>query len=221
MRFFLTILLFCFSLTAFSQTPLNLTTAIYQNNDEPFHSHQGDGQFDSALAMSIQNNPIKSLREQIEIALKIKLDYFKQWNPNGEAHVTVVTPVEFFHVLKSKLSMIEIDAIADKYDIQNSRLMIQGIGSAKAWVEGKEEETFFVIVDSAGLRNIRQQIFYEFTRRGGDRCAFDPGWYFPHITIGYTKRDLHESDGVIKNLKHSFDKRFNLKFNYSRGPSGR
>jgi len=160
--------------------------------------------------MSIQYPQIMNLRPQIETVINRKLDFFKLWNPQGEAHITVVTPLEFFDVLKSKLSMTEIEAIADKYDIQKSRLTILGLGSGKAWLDGKLEETFFLIVDSSEIRNIRQMIYYEFTRRGGDRAAFDPTWFFPHITIGYTKRDLHETDGVIKDLKHSFDKRFNL-----------
>jgi hypothetical protein len=29
--------------------------------------------------------------------------------------------------------------------------------------------------------------------------------------VGFTKRDLHETDGILKNLKYSFDKRFKLK----------
>jgi hypothetical protein len=212
LKYFLLVLV---SFSSFAQPwDLKLTTDIYHNNEELFHSHQGPGPFDSALAMSIQNAPLAKLRLQIDSALGIKLDYFKGWNPEGEAHVTVVTPVEFFEVLKSKLTMSEIEAIADKYDIQESRLMILGLGSAKVLIDGKEEETFFVIVDSAELRNIRQQIFYEFTRRGGDRSAFDPTWFFPHITIGYTKRDLHEADGIKKNLKYSLDKRFTLRFQY-------
>jgi len=203
------------SFSSFAQPwDLKLTTDIYHNNEELFHSHQGTGPFDSALAMSTQYPPIAKLRLQIESFINKKLEYFKGWNPQGEAHVTVVTPGEFFDVLKSKLTMSEIEAIADKYDIQESRLMIQGLGSAKVLIDGKEEETFFLIVDSSELRNIRQQIFYEFTRRGGDRAAFDPSWFFPHITIGYTKRDLHEADGIKKNLKYSLDKRFTLRFQY-------
>lgn len=208
----LALIVLCYSLIGFSQTTeLKLTTDIYHNNEEIFHSHQGEGPWDSALAMSTIYNPIRDLRAQIETALDIKLDYFKAWNPNGEAHITVVTPFEFHKVLKYKLTMKEIDGIADKYEIQNSRLSILGLGSAKATIDGKQEKTFFLILDSYSLRNIRQQIFYEFTRRGGDRAAFDPTWFFPHITIGYTKRDLHESDGVLKNLKYSQDKRFSLK----------
>ena len=208
----LAFIVLCYSLIGFSQTTeLKLTTDIYHNNEELFHSHQGEGPWDSTLAMSIGYANIKSLRAQIEAALNIKLDYFKKWNPDGEAHITVVTPNEFWDVLKLKLDMNRIEAIADQYDIQESRLSILGIGSAKGIVNGKEAETFFVIVDSAQLRNIRQQIFYAFTRAGGDRGSFDPTWFFPHITIGYIETDLHESNGVLKNLKHSLDKRFPFK----------
>ncbi len=196
---------------ASAQTELTLPTDIYHNEEQIFYSHSGDGAFDNALAMNIHYGPIQNLRQQMNKALGKELNYFKTWNENGEAHITVVTPVEYFDVLKSKLNMKEIDGIAERYDIQSSRLTILGIGSAKVTIDAKNEETFFVIVDSADLRLIRQMIFYEFTRRGGDRSAFDPTWFFPHITIGYTKRDLHEADGVKKNLKYSFDKRFKLK----------
>jgi 2'-5' RNA ligase len=207
----LALLTFIFSMTVGAQTiELKIPTDIYHNNEELFLTHEGPGAFDSTLAMNVLYAPVKSLHSQLEASLGKKLDYFKLWNPEGEAHITVVTPVEFFNVLKAKLSMKEINAIAERYDIQEARMSILGLGSGKAWIEGKEEETYFLIVDSAGLRNIRQQIWYEFTRRGGDAGAFDPTWFFPHITIGYTKRDLHEADGILKNLKNSLDSRFKL-----------
>jgi hypothetical protein len=199
---------------AFAQTDLTLSTAIYHNEEEIFYSRTGHGPFDNALAMNITYAPLQNLRIQLERAIGKELKFFQGWNENGEAHITVVTPVEYDKVLKYKLTMKEIDAIAERYDIQSAKLNILGIGSGKLSLDGKEEETYFVIVDSADLRLIRQMIFYEFTRRGGDRSAFDPTWFFPHITIGYTKRDLHEADGIIKNLKFSLDKRFNLKFSY-------
>jgi 2'-5' RNA ligase len=205
MRFiFLGLGLLLISNIALSQTKeVKISTDIYFNQDEPFLTHE------NALAMNIKPGPIKSLRSQIESSLGIKLDYFKGWNAEGEAHVTVITPPEF-EILKSKLTMRELNAIAERYDIQLSRLMILGLGRARTKVEGKEESAHFLIVDSYDLRTIRQMIFYEFTRRGGERSAFDPSWFFPHITIGYTKRDLHESDGVIKNLKFALDNSFKL-----------
>lgn len=208
---FLALLGFILSMTVSAQTiDLKIPTEIYHNNEEPFLTHEGTGAFDNALAMNIIYAPVKNLRPQIEAAIGKKLDFFKAWNADGEAHVSVVTPLEFNNVLKAKLSMKEINAIAERYDIQQARLSLLGLGSAKAWIEGRLEESYFLIVDSAGLRTIRQQIWYEFTRRGGDRSAFDPTWFFPHITIGFTKRDLHEADGVLKNLKYTSDARFNL-----------
>ncbi len=210
MKFYLTLfcLLFCHFLLA--QSEIQLTTDIYHNEEEIFQSHSGTGPFDSTLAMTVKYQPIKNLRLQISKVIGKELDYFKGWNEDGEAHITVVTPVEYFNVLKSKLSMKEIDTIAERYDIQSSKINVLGIGSGKLSINGKNEDTYFVIVDSADLRLIRLMIFYEFTRRGGERTAFDPAWFFPHITIGYTKRDLHEADGVLKNLKYSFDKNFKL-----------
>jgi 2'-5' RNA ligase len=199
------------SFTSWAQTELTLPTDAYHNEDEIFYSHRGDGPFESALAMSIRYEPFKNLRQQLNKALEKDLDYFRGWNVEGEAHITVVTPGEFDNVLKPKMSMKEIEAIADRYEIQKAKISILGVGSGKAFIDGKNEETYFVIVDSYDLRLIRQMIFYEFTRRGGDRSAFDPTWFFPHITVGFTKRDLHETDGILKNLKYSFDKRFKLK----------
>ena len=209
------VLLSSLSFTTWAQTELTLPTDVYHNEDEVFYSHIGDGPFDSSLAMSIRYEPIKNLRIQLNKSLEKDLDYFKGWNVEGEAHITVVTPTEYYRVLKTKLSMKEIEAIADRYDIQKAKISILGMGSGKALIDGKNEETYFVIVDSYDLRLIRQMIFYEFTRRGGDRSAFDPTWFFPHITVGFTKRDLHESDNIIKNLRSSFDNRFRLKLRSS------
>jgi 2'-5' RNA ligase len=186
-----------------SKIELTLKNDIYQNEFLPFVSQK---KFD-VLAMNVQYEPILELRKQLEEILSIKLDFFRGFDSQGEAHVTVITPSEF-KTLSLKMKMEELEAIAKKYDIQKGRLIIQGMGSAKRGINGKDHETFFVIVDSFELRMIRQQIFYEFTRRGGERNAFDPSWFFPHVTVGFTKKDFHEADGVLKDLKHSYDSRF-------------
>lgn len=212
MKTFLLILIFLFSINVFSSPKeLTITTDIYNSVFEPFNTYGGDGPYDSFLSMNIKYDQIKNLRLQIENALNIKLDYLKTMNPLGEAHVTVITPVEYFNVLKDKISIDEINKLAIRYEIQKSDLKILGLGSSKKMINEKVHETFFVIVDSYELRNIRQQVFYEYVRRGGDKSKFDPTWFFPHITVGFIGRDLHESDGVLKNLKHSLDNRFNLK----------
>lgn len=214
---FFIVFLFKLSLS-YSQTQIptvvTLTNDIYHNEDEVFYSHQGPGEFDNTLAMSIEYTQILNLRNQVSRVIGRPLNFFTGWNIHGEAHITVVTPVEFDQVLKKvNITMNEIEAIAKRYEIQQSRLNILGIGSAKRTINNEEHETFFIIVDSENLRLIRQQVFYLFVKRGGDRSLFDPTWFFPHITLGFTKdRDLHESHGVYKNLKFSFDPRFDLKF---------
>ncbi len=211
---FLLAFLITFGLAHAAPLELLLSQEIYHNQEEPFLTYQGPGEYDNFMVMNVKYAPIQSLRSQLETALGIKLDYLKKMNPNGEAHVTVITPVEFDKILKlapAKLTLQEINDIAQSYDIQESKLNILGMGSGKKIIDGKIEETYFVIVDSLELRNIRQQVYYKFLRRGGDAKAFDPTWFFPHITVGYTKRDLHEDDGIIKNIKHSYDQRFMLK----------
>ena len=63
---------------------------------------------------------------------------------------------------------------------------------------GQNEFTYFVVVQSEDLISIRKKIQDSFVGKGGDKNDFNPLNYFPHITLGFTKRDLHESDGVIK-----------------------
>jgi hypothetical protein len=70
-----------------------------------------------------------------------KLDFFKGWAAAGEGHVTTITPVEFYQVLRAKLTMNDIDAIAERYRIQNSDLQVLGVGSGRVLIEGKQEDS--------------------------------------------------------------------------------
>lgn len=191
---------------------LFLDPQVVENSSLPFLTHVGPGQFASALALNVQYEPIKKLLESIETHLGKKLKIFTGWNPEGEAHVTTITPPEYFDVLKEFVSIDEINNIAREFNIQKSELKILGIGSGKVLLDGISEETFFVIVRSERLIQIRGEIQKRFVERGGDASKFDASKeFYPHITIGFTKRDLHVQDGVIKDVEHSFDSRFNLK----------
>ncbi len=165
--------------------------------------------FNNALAMNIPYGPILEIRKRIEEKLGLKLKFLTAWQIEGEAHITTITPPEFVNSLSTHISMKRIHEIAENENIQFADLKFLGVGSGKKLINGKEEQTFFIIVDSFKLREIRFKIYQEFIKNGGDAHAFDPTWFFPHITIGYTLRDLHEPD-VLKNMKHSLDKRFSL-----------
>lgn len=209
----LTAVLFSLSLPAFSESfDLFLPKSIKNNSNQTFYSRQFPGEYGTTLSYNVDYAPIISLRSEIEKHLGIKLKFFTGWNPFGEAHVTILSPKdEYFLVLKDKLPIDAIEKMALDLNIQNAKLEILGIGSGRLKINEKIEETFFVIVDSAELRQLRFAIHKQYVKNGGDPKTFDPAWFFPHITIGYTQNDIHEENGLIKNIKHSYDSRFELK----------
>ncbi|MDD0853616.1 hypothetical protein HBN50_10925 [Halobacteriovorax sp. GB3] len=197
-------LLFLFTINSYSQI-FHLNHDLHDNSHMPFITHTGpDNSFQNALAFNIEYDQIKQLRKEIEKHIGTKLNFLTSWNKEGEAHVTTITPPEYRNILSPYLSMARINELAQNLEIQRSDLKILGLGMGEKEINGKVEKTFFIIVDSMNLRKIRHQIYQEYLLRGGPAERFDPTWFFPHITIGYTKRDLHEKDGIIKNLKHSF-----------------
>lgn len=172
-----------------------LSKKVTDNQSLPFISHAGTGAFDSYLTMEVQYSPVESLFQQVQQQEKVKL------KNRGEAHITVITPVEYFQVLKDKIQIKEINAIALKHDIQASQFKIECLGRGTARINQRTESTYYLVVSSDKLLNIRKKIQDVFVARGGDAKKFEPQHYFPHITLGFTDRDLHESDGVIKNKK--------------------
>jgi 2'-5' RNA ligase len=176
----------------------------------------GPKESDNALALNVPYAPVRALRAQLDRALGHELDFFKRWNPVGEAHVTVINPVEYYRVLagghpeKPLVSIERIGAIAREMNIQSADLKVLGLGSGEATLNGKAEQTYFLVVESKKLRAIRARIHREFVANGGDAKAWDPASFYPHVTVGYTLRDLHESDGVLKDMAHAADPRFKL-----------
>ncbi|MBF0106669.1 MAG: hypothetical protein HQM16_15255 [Deltaproteobacteria bacterium] len=192
--------------------PVSMTQAAHLD----FISHRGEGRFDTSLAMNTSYPPIQELRPIIEARIGQTLNFFKLWDPAGEAHITTITPVEYYDVLREHLSIDEIERIALSHNIQGSTIEILGIGHGKAMTkQGQPDEqmgeTFFIIVRSENLLNIRREIKRAFLKNGGDPAKFDAENFYPHITIGYTgAHDLHITDGVIKDVVNSLDKRFKI-----------
>jgi len=170
----------------------HLHNSIHDGQKLPFQSFVGAGKWDNYLVMTLPFNPIADLFKQLLIQKQRPL------TSRGEAHITVITPVEYWNVLKTKLSIEEINYVATNEKIQNSGFEIICLGSGTATVDEKEEQTYFVVVDSKDLLNIRRKIQSAFVQKGGNPHEFNPAQYLPHITVGFTKRDLHESDGIIK-----------------------
>ena len=191
------------TLYANGQSVVCLDTQVYDGGSQAFIEHLGTGFFQSYLTMNLPYEPVRGLWEQMEKKLG------KRLINRGEAHITVITPPEFTSGLDKKVSIQEIHNIAKKMKIQKSNFDVLCIGSGKKKIDGKLEETFFVVVQSNDLMKIRKAVQKLFVKRGGDPSQFRPEKFYPHITIGFTKRDLHESDGVIKGA-NAKDKRFRL-----------
>lgn len=186
---------------------IKLSKNILDNSQMNFVPHA------NALAMNIQYQPILELRTQLAKATGLHLNFFDKWNPKGEAHITTLTPPEMEKILANNqkfMTVKRVDEIAKEMNIQNSRISVEGLGSGRVVLNGVSESTFFVIVKSPELLKIRQQIYNEYVINGGDAKAWNPTQFYPHITVGFTARDLHESDGVLKDMEHSADKRFFL-----------
>jgi 2'-5' RNA ligase len=117
----------------------------------------------------------------------------------GEAHITVISPVEYDSALKRHLSIEEIHEIAERAGIQKTPFEEICIGRGQKILQGRPEKTYFVVVQSEGLVKLRQLIAEAFVAHGGHPQDFHPEIFYPHVTLGYTARDLHFEDGVIKN----------------------
>lgn len=156
----------------------------------PFIPHNGAGKYQSYLSLNLPYAPIKRLRKEVEAAYGVTL------KSRGEAHITVVTPPEY-DKLKAH---IEIDAINELVmgSVQFTPFEIICLGRGVAYLGNKSESTYFLVVTSRGLDDIRHLIHREFMQAGGDSSALARE-YTPHITIGFTQRDLHAQDGVSKN----------------------
>lgn len=188
-----TLISFIILLCGFSRADFfTISQDIYQNSTLPFLPH------DSYLIMNVNYSPVKKMVEQINNQRSIPL------KNRGESHVTVITPVEYQNILKKKLSIAEINALAKEHKIQDSKFEMTCVGKGTVEIEGKEESTFYIVVKSPALLSIRKKIQQAFIKKGGTENAFVPERYFPHITLGFTKRDLHEHDGIIKDEKNCF-----------------
>ncbi|MNT88586.1 hypothetical protein D3C72_2291690 [compost metagenome] len=61
-------------------------------------------------------------------------------------------------------------------------------------------------MESHELLEMREAVQKLFIAKGGNSSEFLPGKYYPHITLGYSVKDLHYEDGVVKDLRSCWGK---------------
>lgn len=185
----------CAVKTQKSESQLTTATLILSRagNSTNFIEHSEAKPFQSWLGMNLEYQPFEKLRKELQSYLTTEL------TNRGEAHITVISPIEFDQVLSKKISIQRINEIANQLNIQESDLTAICLGKGNKELNQKIESTYFVVVKSENLLRIRKKIQTEFESLGGKKDAFNAELYHPHVTLGFTKRDLHFEDGVVKN----------------------
>ncbi|MCC7442603.1 MAG: 2'-5' RNA ligase family protein [Bdellovibrionales bacterium] len=178
-----------FDLTLLPALVFTVSASLFSGADAPFLQHTGPG-FDSYLAQNLPYAPVPAFVSDVEREFGLTL------RTRGEAHVTVITPPEAIR-LGSHLSIQRIHELASP-EVQRAALVPICLGRGQKALGGRLESTFFVVLNSSDLLDLRRRIAFEFQTAGGAPEAFDAESFHPHITLGFTLRDLHLQDGVIK-----------------------
>jgi len=171
---------------------LQLSHAMLNNKEQPFIVHLGVGRYSNYLAQNVNYVPVKNLFNQLQQQSKRSL------KNRGEAHITVLTPVEYNAAFKGWVSMEQINQLASNANIQQAGFIPLCVGRGEAMIKDVSEYTYFVVITSNKLIELRQKLHRLLVESGGDGSLFEPSLFYPHITLGFTSRDLHLSDGVVK-----------------------
>lgn len=139
------------------------------------------------LSIDLPYTAFEKIRKDLESSLGKSLQH------RGEAHITVITPPEM-KILRKKISGKEIQALAERMDLQKSAYQLLCVGKGQS----KEDATYYAVIESDRLFQIRKAVHLLYTSKGGKAGDFNPDQFYPHVTLGFTKKDLHLEDGIIK-----------------------
>jgi len=175
-------------------TRFTLSNQIYRTDLVKFESFIGPKPFQTWLQQTLDYSLVKPLFEQVQAHIR------KPLKNRAEAHITVITPPEFDQVLKpAGVTMEEINKIAKPW-IQKAEFTVKCLGRARINLnyQAEKDDAYFVVVDSLDLLRIREEIEKLFITKGGEPSLFDANAFWPHMTLGFTTRDMFSGDGVWK-----------------------
>lgn len=143
------------------------------------------------LAMNVSFAPMNEMRLFLEKKEKVTLKH------RGEAHITVISPPEY-EKLRKYISMALINEVASLNRIQETPFETICLARGVKKEDKKTLSTYYVVVEAPELVALRNKVASIFRSHGGSSDDFNAEDFYPHITIGFTDRDLHASDGIIK-----------------------
>jgi 2'-5' RNA ligase len=180
--------------TIAAERPIPISRSFFNSAKVAFESHAEAKPFGSWLQLTLNVKYAKPIFDGINKLYKGAL------KTRGEAHITVITPPEFDQTLSKKLTMKEIEAIAKKHHIQRAQFSLKCVGRARTVLKGstRADSVYFLVAKSNDLRNIRWAVWRAYVKKGGDPSTFNPDAFWPHVTLGFTTRDMFPEDGIYK-----------------------
>lgn len=181
--------------TETSSMPAAQASSVMRIDPEVLATHKLDWTAKSSyVEMKVPYEPIAQLKQDVEKREGVSLQ------SRGEAHVTVVTPPEMT-TLRTRLSLEQINGLMEKSNLQRIPIQLNCLGRSQIKQGERRLATYYVVIQAPGLLKVREKLRQQFIAAGGDRQAFVVERIHPHITVGYTERDLYPDDGVIKDSR--------------------
>jgi len=95
----------------------------------------------------------------------------------------------------------QIEKIANHYKIQSAEFTPLCLGRSRVTIKEGKDEVYFVVVKSPRLVQVRKAIEKLYLHKGGEPSLFQAEAFWPHVTVGFTIRDVFLiPDGVYKGL---------------------
>ena len=172
-----------------AQKPIQISRQAFSGARLSFESHPG------YLTMNLPYEFVVPVFAEVQKRENLKLI------TRGESHVTVITPPEEAALKTEGVQPELIDAQAQRDKIQDINLNPICLGRSQAEVEGVMEKTYFIVLEADRLRQLRLQVSKLVPKDQKSAIQrFEPGRYLPHVTIGFTRQDLFEQNGVVKDI---------------------
>lgn len=139
------------------------------------------------VGLPLKEAPYAELRQQITAHPFWGVSSLKD---RGEAHITLVTPPEY-RALQDEVGEKRLRLTLEKLPWSEAHWEPICVGEAHLQ---SGQRSFFVVIKSEDLLQMRRNLWDQLGRPAG----FDPTLFEPHITLGFTERDLHRADGIRK-----------------------
>lgn len=138
-------------------------------------------------AMNIATDWLVGLREAISDQKNVEL------KDRGEAHITILRPHEFSQIERVIGSEVIHQTLRD-LGVQEFGFRPLCVGS----ISKRDQSTYYIVVESDAILSARDLLFKEANLE-------TPHEYYPHITLGFTRKDLHHSSKDITTCQYRLD----------------